>query len=108
TVDHTFVQHLVNTGKITPEEAEHHPQRSVVMRVLGDFDMDIVLDLSIREARAGDRWLLCSDGLSGVVSHDTIKKTLATIEDVGECADALVELALRGGGPDNVTCSVAD
>ena len=108
TTDHTFVQHLVNTGKITAEEAEHHPQRSVVMRVLGDFDMEIVPDLSVREARAGDRWLLCSDGLSGVVSADTLAETLRSVPDVGACADRLVQLALRGGGPDNVTVIVAD
>jgi len=58
TTDHTFVQHLVDTGRITPEEAIHHPQRSVVMRVLGDFDLDLTPDLSVREARVGDRWLL--------------------------------------------------
>jgi len=108
TTDHTFVQHLVNTGKITAEEAEHHPQRSVVMRVLGDFDMEIVPDLSVREARAGDRWLLCSDGLSGVVSADTIANTLRAVDDVGACADRLIQLALRGGGPDNITVIVAD
>ncbi|NMR20453.1 Stp1/IreP family PP2C-type Ser/Thr phosphatase [Cellulomonas fimi] len=108
TTDHTFVQHLVNTGKITAEEAEHHPQRSVVMRVLGDFDMEIVPDLSVREARAGDRWLLCSDGLSGVVSADTIADTLRAVDDVDACAERLVQLALRGGGPDNITVIVAD
>ncbi|MEV7974189.1 Stp1/IreP family PP2C-type Ser/Thr phosphatase [Cellulomonas sp. NPDC089187] len=108
TSDHTFVQHLVNTGKITAEEAEHHPQRSVVMRVLGDFDSDIAPDLSVREARAGDRWLLCSDGLSGFVSGDTIARTLHEIEDVDTCAERLVQLALRAGGGDNVTVVVAD
>lgn len=108
TTDHTFVQHLVNTGKITPEEAEHHPQRSVVMRVLGDFDVDIAPDLSVREARAGDRWLLCSDGLSGFVSGDTIAQTLHDIADVDTCAERLVQLALRAGGGDNVTVVVAD
>ncbi|RMI14448.1 Stp1/IreP family PP2C-type Ser/Thr phosphatase [Cellulomonas triticagri] len=108
TTDHTFVQHLVSTGKITPEEAEHHPQRSVVMRVLGDFDMDIAPDLSVREARAGDRWLLCSDGLSGFVSGETIARTLHEITDVDTCAERLVQLALRAGGGDNVTVVVAD
>ncbi|HEY0188099.1 MAG TPA: protein phosphatase 2C domain-containing protein [Cellulomonas sp.] len=108
TTDHTFVQHLVNTGKITPEEAEHHPQRSVVMRVLGDFDIDIAPDLSVREARPGDRWLLCSDGLSGFVSGDTIARTLHEIADVDTCAERLVQLALRAGGGDNVTVLVAD
>jgi serine/threonine protein phosphatase PrpC len=108
TTDHTFVQHLVNTGKITPEEAEHHPQRSVVMRVLGDFDPDVAPDLSVREARPGDRWLLCSDGLSGFVSGDTIADTLRDVADVDACADRLVQLALRAGGGDNVTVGVAD
>jgi serine/threonine protein phosphatase PrpC len=107
TTDHTFVQHLVNTGKITPEEAEHHPQRSVVMRVLGDFDPDVAPDLSVREARPGDRWLLCSDGLSGFVSGDTIADTLRDVADVA-CAARLVQLALRAGGGDNVTVVVAD
>jgi len=108
TTDHTFVQHLVDTGRITPEEAEHHPQRSVVMRVLGDFDADVTADLSVREARPGDRWLLCSDGLSGYVSAETIAETLAEIDDVDACADRLVQLALRAGGPDNVTVVLAD
>jgi hypothetical protein len=108
TTDHTFVQHLVDIGRITPEEAEVHPQRSVVMRVLGDFDPDVAPDLSVREARVGDRWLLCSDGLSGFVSADTIEETLATIEDVDTCADRLVQLALRAGGGDNITVVLAD
>ena len=108
TVDHTFVQHLVDTGRIKPEEAEHHPQRSVVMRVLGDFDVDVTPDLSVREARPGDRWLLCSDGLSGFVSHDTLAETLRDVTDVDACAERLVQLALRGGGGDNVTVIVAD
>lgn len=108
TTDHTFVQHLVETGRLTPEEAEHHPQRSVLLRVLGDNSSDIVLDEWHHDARVGDRWLLCSDGLSGVVSDDTIAEVLGSVTDPGECADALVALALQGGGPDNVTCVVAD
>lgn len=108
TTDHSFVQHLVNTGKITAEEAERHPQRSVLLRVLGDFDMEIVPDMSVREARAGDRWLLCSDGLSGVVSGDTMAQTLREVTDVDACADQLVQLALRGGAPDNVTVVLGD
>jgi len=108
TIDHTFVQHLVDIGRITPEEAEHHPQRSVVMRVLGDFDTDLTPDLSVREARVGDRWLLCSDGLSGFVSAATIETTMAELTDLDSCADRLVQLALRGGGGDNVTVVLAD
>ncbi|SNS99313.1 protein phosphatase [Micrococcales bacterium KH10] len=108
TVDHTFVQHLVDTGRITPEEAESHPQRSVVMRVLGDFEVELSPDVSLREARPGDRWLLCSDGLSGYVARSTIERTLRDIEDPHECVEKLLQLALRAGGPDNVTCIVAD
>ena len=108
TKDHTFVQRLLDEGRLTEEEAERHPQRSVLMRVLGDVDADPELDLSLRAAHPGDRWLLCSDGLSGLVSLDTIDATLKDIEDPGECADALVQLALKGGGPDNITCIVAD
>ncbi|KQT96252.1 Stp1/IreP family PP2C-type Ser/Thr phosphatase [Sanguibacter sp. Leaf3] len=108
TKDHTFVQHLVDTGKITAEEAEHHPQRSVVMRVLGDFDLDLSPDLSVREAHPGDRWLLCSDGLSGMVSLETIERTMVENTDVTACAERLVQLALRAGGSDNITCIVAD
>ena len=108
TKDHTFVQHLVDTGKITAEEAEHHPQRSVVMRVLGDFDLDLSPDLSVREAHPGDRWLLCSDGLSGMVSLETIERTMVENADVTACAERLIQLALRAGGSDNITCIVAD
>lgn len=108
TKDHTFVQHLVDTGRLSPEQAERHPQRSVLLRVLGDTDGDVVLDESVREARVGDRWLLCSDGLSGVVSTETIADTLTRVPDPGRCAEELIDLALRGGGPDNVTCVVAD
>ncbi|MFC0675680.1 Stp1/IreP family PP2C-type Ser/Thr phosphatase [Brachybacterium hainanense] len=108
TKDHTFVQRLIDEGRLTEEEAERHPQRSVIMRVLGDVDSDPELDLSLRTARAGDRWMLCSDGLSGLVSLATIDATMQEIEDPGECADALVQLALKGGGQDNITCIIAD
>ena len=108
TKDHTFVQRLLDEGRLTEEEAERHPQRSVLMRVLGDVDADPELDLSLRPAHPGDRWMLCSDGLSGLVSLDTIDATLKDVADPGACADALVQLALKGGGPDNITCIVAD
>ncbi|UNX54996.1 protein phosphatase 2C domain-containing protein [Georgenia sp. TF02-10] len=108
TTDHTFVQYLVSTGRLTPEEAERHPQRNVILRALGDNDGDVELDESLREAVPGDRWLLASDGLFGVVSDETIAETLASVADPGACADELIALALRAGGPDNVTCVVAD
>jgi protein phosphatase len=108
TRDHTFVQTLVDEGRLTQEEAEQHPQRSVLMRVLSDVVDDVEPDLSMREARVGDRYLLCSDGLSGVVSHDTLRETLSTGGDPAGTCEALVGLARRGGAPDNVTAIVAD
>ncbi|MFF2452347.1 Stp1/IreP family PP2C-type Ser/Thr phosphatase [Isoptericola sp. NPDC058082] len=108
TVDHTFVQHLVDTGRISPEEAEHHPQRNVVMRVLGDFDVDLTPDMSVREARAGDRWLLCSDGLSGFVSPEQITEVLTETSAPDEAADLLITLSMTAGSTDNITVVVAD
>ncbi|MCO1658014.1 PP2C family protein-serine/threonine phosphatase [Pseudonocardia humida] len=106
TKDDTFVQSLIDEGRITEEEAHTHPQRSLLLRAITGQDVDP--SLTIREARAGDRYLLCSDGLSGVVSDETLQDTLQAYRDPRECADRMIELALRGGGPDNVTCIVAD
>ncbi|WP_438490521.1 PP2C family protein-serine/threonine phosphatase [Streptomyces sp. S186] len=107
TQDHTWVQRLVDEGRITEEEATTHPQRSLLMRALGSGD-HVEPDLSIREVRAGDRYLICSDGLSGVVSHQTLEDTLAGYQGPHETVQELIQLALRGGGPDNITCIVAD
>ena len=107
THDHTLVQHLVDEGRITPEEASTHPQRSWITRSLTGRG-ELELDLSIREAREGDRYLLCSDGLSGPVSEETIAETLRTVADPQQACDQLIELALRAGGPDNITAIVAD
>ncbi|MEW1657550.1 PP2C family serine/threonine-protein phosphatase [Streptomyces sp. NPDC093707] len=107
TQDHTWVQRLVDEGRITEEEATTHPQRSLLMRALGSGD-HVEPDLSIREVRAGDRYLICSDGLSGVVSHQTLEETLAGYQGPHETVQELIQLALRGGGPDNITCIVAD
>jgi protein phosphatase len=106
TKDDTFVQSLIDEGRITEEDAHTHPQRSLLLRAITGQDVDP--SLSIREARAGDRFLLCSDGLSGPVSDETLQQTLEDYPDPRECADRLIELALRGGGPDNITCIVAD
>lgn len=108
TTDHTLVQHWVSTGKLTEEEAESHPHRNVVLRVLTGQDLDVRADTSIREALVGDRWLLCSDGLSGYVSHDTIHEVLNTVKDPQAAVDDLIDYALRAGGPDNITAIVAD
>ncbi len=105
THDDTYVQYLVDSGKLSADEAKDHPRKSVILRAL--LGSEVEPDVSIREARRGDRYLLCSDGLSDVVSTETISDALR-IPDVQEAADRLVELALRGGGPDNVTVIVAD
>lgn len=106
TTDHSFVQTLIDQGRITPEQASTHPQRSLVTRVLTGSPRDQP-DLGAREAVTGDRYLLCSDGLSGFVADDTIAEILGA-GDPDEAADTLVELALRAGAPDNVTVIVAD
>ena len=107
TQDHTWVQRLVDEGRITEEEASTHPQRSLIMRALMGTG-EVESDLSIREVRAGDRYLICSDGLSGVVSHQTLEETLGSYYAPEQTVAELIQLALRGGGPDNITCVVAD
>lgn len=106
THDDTFVQSLIDEGRITEAEAARHPQRSLLLRALNGSS-DVEPTLLQREARVGDRYLICSDGLSGVISAEAIADTLASYE-TAEAADRLIELALRGGGPDNVTVIVAD
>ena len=108
TKDHTLVQYLVDQGQLTPEEAEHHPKRNVIMRALGDLPGSVELDESVREAVPGDRWLLSSDGLFGYVAHEAIEHTLRTYRDLNECGEHLVQLALAAGAPDNVTVILAD
>jgi PPM family protein phosphatase len=106
TDDHTLVQRYVDEGQLDEADIPTHPQRSVILRVLNGRPDDEA-DLSIRDVREGDRYLLCSDGLSGVVSKDTLRETLG-VADPQEAVDTLVDLALRGGAPDNVTCIVCD
>lgn len=107
--DHTFVQRLVDTGRITPEEALVHPRRNVLMRVLGDVEIELEIDSEVHDAVAGDRWLLCSDGLCGVVPEDVISRiVLNKTVDVEEAAELLVYEALEHGAPDNVTVVIVD
>jgi serine/threonine protein phosphatase PrpC len=108
TADHTFVQRLVDSGRITEEEAAVHPRRSVLMRVLGDVDATPEIDTSIMATQPGDRWLLCSDGLSSYVSHDKIYAAMSTIADADAAAERLVKDALDQGAPDNVTVVLVD
>jgi protein phosphatase len=108
TADHTFVQRLVDSGRITPEEAAVHPRRSVLMRVLGDVDSAPEIDTTVFDVLPGDRWMLCSDGLSSYVSDDKIAHVLGTIPGVTEAADRLVKESLDQGAPDNVTVVIVD
>ncbi|GAB3148261.1 protein phosphatase 2C domain-containing protein [Micromonospora sonneratiae] len=106
TKDDTYVQMLVDEGRISLEEASSHPQRSLLTRALDGRDIDP--EYSVRQVRRSDRYLICSDGLSGVVSAETIADTLREYHDPRQCVERLVQLALRGGGPDNITVVVAD
>ncbi len=107
THDHTLVQTLVDEGRISEEDATTHPQRSLITRALDGRD-GIEPDLSMREVRAGDRYLLCTDGLTGPVGRTETLHEALQLADPQESCDRLVQLALRGGGPDNVTVIVAD
>jgi PPM family protein phosphatase len=106
TKDDTYVQMLVDEGRITLEEASSHPQRSLLTRALDGRDIDP--EYSVRQVLPGDRYLICSDGLSGVVSAETIGQSLREYTDPQQCVERLVQLALRGGGPDNITVVIAD
>ena len=108
TVDHTFVQRLIDSGRITEEEAHDHPRRSVLMRVLGDVDASPEIDTVVLDVAEGDRWMLCSDGLTGVVYSDRLKPFLVEAETADDAADTLVQASLTGGAPDNVTVVVVD
>jgi serine/threonine protein phosphatase PrpC len=106
TKDDTYVQMLIDQGLLKPEEAAGHPRRAVVTRVLQGEP--VTPAYVIVEPLPGDRWLLCSDGLTGVVNDPTLEQEMRAVPDPKSCAERLVDLALRGGGPDNVTVIVAD
>jgi serine/threonine protein phosphatase PrpC len=107
THDHTHVQSLVDEGRLSPEEAGSHPQRALLVRALTGTGRARP-DLSLHEAAAGDRYLLCSDGLSSVVGVETLREALRGAGDPEQILDDLVELAYRAGAPDNIACVVAD
>ena len=108
TADHTFVQRLVDSGRITPEEAAVHPRRSVLMRVLGDVDASPEIDTAVMKTLPGDRWLICSDGLSSYVAEDKIQTVLGSIPTAQDAAERLVKESLDQGAPDNVTIVLVD
>jgi protein phosphatase len=108
TTDHTFVQRLVDTGRISEEEALVHPRRSVLMRVLGDVEQFPEVDLETFETKPGDRWMVCSDGLSGVIPEGLMHRIMLSKSNVQEATDLLVGEALEFGAPDNVTVVLVD
>ena len=105
TKDDTFVQSLIDEGRITEEEAHTHPQRSLLLRAITGQDVDP--SLTVREARAGDRFLLCSDGLSGMVTDPQIQEVLTRTSELEKACSQLIDLANAAGGNDNVTCVLA-
>lgn len=108
TADHTFVQQLIDAGRITEAEAKDHPRRSVLMRVLGDVDDDPSIDTTDLPAIPGERWLLCSDGLTGVLNDAEVLDLLAADAGTDAVSARLVDRGLAGGGPDNITVIVVD
>ncbi|MFR9778568.1 MerR family transcriptional regulator [Micromonospora sp. MS34] len=107
TQDHTYVQAQVDQGRLTPAEAMAHPQRALLSRALG-AGAPVEADLALRTALIGDRYLLCSDGLSGVVGPEALRAALAGADDPETAVGHLVDLAYAGGAPDNIACVVAD
>jgi serine/threonine protein phosphatase PrpC len=107
TQDHTWVQREVDHGKLSPDQAATHPRRALLTRALGG-GQPVEADLALRTALAGDRYLLCSDGLSAVVSRRDLHAALAEAGDPEPTAQRLIDLAYAAGAPDNITCVVAD
>jgi serine/threonine protein phosphatase PrpC len=107
THDHSYVQSLVDEGRLSADEAASHPQRAMLLRAL-DGKGSPKVDLSLHDAQVGDRYLLCSDGLSAVVDPDSLRAALTTTGDPEQVVARLIDLAYRGGAPDNIACVVAD
>lgn len=107
THDHTMVQSMVDEGRLTPEEAVSHPQRALLIRALGQ-GADATHDMRLHDAQPRDRYLLCSDGLSTVVQTEEIRRVLSEISEPEQAVHELITLANGSGGPDNVSCVVAD
>jgi protein phosphatase len=107
TDDHSLVEQLVREGRLSPEEAQHHPQRAIITRALG-VDAQVEVDVYRVELEPGDRLLICSDGLTNMLSDDTIALALRRHPDPQQAADTLVDMANQAGGDDNITVVVLD
>lgn len=108
TQDHTYAQSLVDQGKLGRHESATHPQRSLLVRALGEGSGQVEADLALRTALVGDRYLLCSDGLSAVVDRGTLHAALGAPADPEDAVQGLIDLAYARGAPDNIACVVAD
>jgi protein phosphatase len=108
THDHTMVQSLIDEGRLTPEEATVHPQRALLLKALTGAADTVVPDLRLCDALPGDRYLLCSDGLCTVVPDEELRRLLDSAPAPDVAVRSLVEAAIDAGGPDNVSCVVAD
>jgi PPM family protein phosphatase len=107
TRDHTLVQALLDEGRITAEEAAGHPRRSWLVRTLQEAT-PVEPDLFSVDGRVGDRYLICSDGVTAVLDDEALREVLGEVTDRAAAVERLIELANEGGGPDNITCIVAD
>ena len=107
TEDHSLVEQLVREGRLTPEEAQNHPQRAIITRALG-IDADVAVDTYRIDLEPGDRLMICSDGLTNMLSDDTIAQTLRRHADPQQAADTLVDMANQAGGDDNITVILLD
>ena len=107
TKDQSLVNQLIEAGQLTEEEAEAFEHNNIILQALGTAET-VAVDLTFLELRRGDRLLVCSDGLSGLVHADLMREVLSTILDPAECCTRLVEMARNGGGHDNITVIVAD
>jgi PPM family protein phosphatase len=107
THDHTLVQSLIDEGRLTADEAADHPRRSVLVRTLQEGS-PAEPDLFSVEGRVGDRFLICSDGVTTVLTDEEIQEVLVDVAEPADAVDRMIELANDGGGPDNITCVVAD
>jgi PPM family protein phosphatase len=107
TVDHSYVQDLIAAGRIAPEEARTHPERNIVTRVLGVTESPVP-DFWVFPPEPGERFLICSDGLSGELDDPTIARLLCLAAEPHEVARLLVETANSSGGRDNISVIVVD